>query len=150
MLIPAAWCEDLITLNQKKRILEVAKEELLTPGGLRTLSPKHPKYKGVYNTFNPPEIKDYAYHQGTAWPWLFGPFIDLLVEIRKSENINEKEIIEEIKYYLGPIVNFCLESPYKSLPELFSGDWPHEPGGTPSQAWSVAEIHRLLRTYIFK
>ncbi len=146
----AALANDLLTFEQKKRVFEVVKNELLTPAGIRTLSPKHPKYKGVYDTFAPLEIKDQAYHQGSAWPWLFGPFIDLLVQIRRKERKNEEEIKEEIKYYLAPLVCFCLESPYKSLPELFSGDYPYEPGGTPSQAWSVAEIYRVLKEYVFK
>lgn len=147
MIIAVSDGEDLIPIDKQISVFNVVKEHLLTPGGLRTLSPTDPNYKGTYNTYLPIEEKDLSYHQGTAWPWLFGRYIDTLVKIMKYKNENEESIKKEIKRVLGPIVKFCLESEYKSLPELFSGDWPYEPGGTTSQAFSVAEVLRVIIEY---
>jgi predicted glycogen debranching enzyme len=147
MIIAVSHGEDLLPMDKQIKIFNKVNEELLTPAGLRTLSPKHQKYRGTYNTYAPIEEKDLAYHQGTAWPWLIGPYCDALAKIRKFQGKNSEEIREEIKRILYPLVKFCLESPYKSLPELFSGDYPHEPGGTTSQAWSVAEVRRVLIKY---
>jgi len=130
-----AVCSDLLSKVKQKAVVKKVTEELLTPGGLRTLSPKDSYYIGTYDTSLPVEQKDLAYHQGTAWPWLMGAYCDALVKVGKEKNI---------KKTVGPLVRFCLESKYKSLPEVFSGDSPHEPGGTTSQAWSVAEILRVI------
>jgi glycogen debranching enzyme len=92
----------------------------------------------------PMNEKDLAYHQGTAWPWLIDPYCDALASVRMSQGENATFVRDEIARIIGPLVRFCVESPYKSLPELFSGDPPYEPGGTTSQAWSVAEVLRTL------
>jgi len=135
MIFAVSHCEDLLSKNRQKLIVKKVEKELLTPGGLRTLSPKDSNYKGTYDTYLPIEQKDLAYHQGTAWPWLMGAFCDALAKVGKSNKIAK---------VIGPLVRFCLESPYKSLPEVFSGDYPFEPGGTTSQAWSVAEVLRVI------
>ncbi|MBN2203023.1 MAG: hypothetical protein JW700_02475 [Candidatus Aenigmarchaeota archaeon] len=127
--------DDLLSKMRQKQVLKKVEEELLTPGGLRTLSPKDHRYIGTYDTSLPIEEKDKAYHQGTAWPWLMGGYCDALAKLGREK---------EIKEVLTPLVRFCLESPYKSLPEVFSGNSPYEPGGTTSQAWSVAEVLRIL------
>lgn len=147
MLISVSHCNNLLDKSKEFLVFECVKNHLLTPCGLRTLSPQDEKYIGSYDTFLPVEQKDLAYHQGTAWPWLMGPFIDALVKIRKYQNKSLEEIKSEIRYYIAPLVDFCIRSPYKSLPELFSGDYPHEPGGTTSQAWSVGEILRVIKEY---
>jgi glycogen debranching enzyme len=134
-MIFAVCFDDLLSKMRQKQVVKRVDADLLTPGGLRTLSPKYPDYKGNYNTHLPIEEKDKAYHQGTVWPWLIGPYCDALVKVGREK---------EIKKVLTPLVRFCLESPYKSLPEVFSGDPPYEPGGTTSQAWSVAEVLRIL------
>lgn len=147
MLFAVSHCDNLLDENKELLIFECVKRHLLTPCGLRTLSPEDDKYLGSYDTFLPVEQKDLAYHQGTAWPWLMGPFIDALTKISRYQNKRIEEIKREIRYYIAPLVDFCLRSPYKSIPELFSGDYPHEPGGTTSQAWSVAEILRVIKEY---
>jgi predicted glycogen debranching enzyme len=126
---------DLLSARRQKMIVRKVEKELLTPGGLRTLSPKDSYYRETYDTYLPVEKKDLAYHQGSAWPWLMGGFCDTLAKVGKSK---------KIKNYIAPLVRFCLESPFKSLPELFSGNPPYEPGGTTSQAWSVAEVLRVI------
>jgi predicted glycogen debranching enzyme len=126
---------DLLSKARQKQVVSVVEKDLLTPGGLRTLSPRDSYYIGTYDTFLPSEQKDLAYHQGTAWPWLMGVYCDALNVVGKGGRIRN---------VIGPLVRFCLESKYKSLPEVFSGDYPYEPGGTKSQAWSVAEVLRIL------
>jgi predicted glycogen debranching enzyme len=135
---------DLLTKKQKKLVFDAVTQDLLTPGGLRTLSPRDSHYRGTYDTFAPMSEKDCAYHQGTVWPWLFGPYCDALAIIRKSQNIKSVAIKKELTVLLTPLVRFCIESEFKSLPEVFSGDVPHEPGGTTSQAWSIAEVLRII------
>jgi predicted glycogen debranching enzyme len=135
MIFAVSHGGDLLSASRQKMIVRKIEKELLTPGGLRTLSSKDSCYIGTYDTYLPVEQKDLAYHQGSAWPWLMGGFCDALVKVGKGK---------DIKKVLGPLARFCLESKYKSLPELFSGNPPYEPGGTTSQAWSVAEVLRVL------
>jgi predicted glycogen debranching enzyme len=128
--------EDLLTKKRKKQVFDVVTRDLLTPAGLRTLSPRDSSYRGTYDTHAPMAEKDYAYHQGTVWPWLMGPYGDAFMKL------NEDRM--GLKRILTPLVRFAIESEFKSLPEVFSGDPPHEPGGTTSQAWSVGEVLRLI------
>ncbi len=144
MVFAVSHGEDLLLHSQQKSVFQIATQHLLTPGGLRTLSPKDKHYHGVYDTALPPEQKDLAYHQGTVWPWLMGSYMDALIRIRGYEKKSKRSAQNEIKKLLTPLVRFCLESRYKSLPEVFSGDEPYEPGGTTSQAWSVGEVLRAL------
>ena len=135
---------DLLPDDRKTEVFESARKDLLTPGGLRSLSPRDSHYIGVYDTYLPIDRKDWAYHQGTVWPWLIGPYCDALAIVRKSQGQKTEAIRSEIFCVIGPLLRFCIESPYKSLPEVFSGDPPHAPGAITSQAWSVAEILRIL------
>jgi predicted glycogen debranching enzyme len=134
---------DLLELEKQQQIMRVVKRELLTPYGLRTLSPEDPEYRGQYDTDAPMSEKDLAYHQGTIWPWLIGPYCDALWLTQAAQDLSEEETNREIEDLINPLVKFCLESEFKSLPEVFSGDPPHKPGGTTSQAWSVAEVLRV-------
>ena len=136
---------DLLSLVQQQAVLEVVGRELLTSGGLRTLSPRDLLYRGHYDTSAPMPEKDLAYHQGTVWPWLIGPYADAVRIVQARQGLPEDEINREIGSLMAPLVQFCLDSGYKSLPEVFSGDAPYEPGGTTSQAWSVAEVLRQLK-----
>jgi len=138
---------DLLSPEHQEQVLEAVTKDLLTPGGLRTLSPRDSHYRGSYDTSAPMYEKDWAYHQGTVWPWLSGPYCDALVIVRKNQGKRKGEIKAELEKILSPLVRFCLESEFKSLPEVFSGDSPHEPGGTTSQAWSIAEVLRVMVEY---
>jgi predicted glycogen debranching enzyme len=144
MILAVSHGGDLLHENRQIEVFESVETELLTPGGLRTLSPSNAQYIGTYDTYLPMECKDLAYHQGSAWPWLIGPFCDAMTRVRLYQGKDKTSIRHEIAQVIGPLVRFCIESPYKSLPELFSGNPPYEPGGTTSQAWSVAEVSRTL------
>lgn len=144
-IIAISHGRDLLTLDQKQRVATVVERDLLTPGGLRTLSPRDSHYRGVYDTYAPIPEKDLAYHQGTAWPWLIGPYCDALINIADEKGVFLfDKLRRQLEATLAPLVKFCLDSEYDSLPEVFSGDDPQEPGGTTSQAWSVGEVLRSL------
>ena len=122
--------------HQIPGIVEVATEHLLTPWGVRTLSPEDPAYRGRYE--GGPAERDGAYHQGTVWPWLMGPYVTALV---KAEG-KTKKAREEARRLLGPLMDLEGQIGVGTICEVFDGDEPHRPGGCISQAWSVGEIMR--------
>lgn len=146
-IIAASHGKKLLTKVRKRQVFVAVTRDLLSSGGLRTLASRDSNYKGHYDTYSPMSEKDLAYHQGTIWPWLMGPYCDALVTVGLDDGKTKKEIHESLKKVLRPLVGFCLESEHQSLPEVFSGDFPHEPGGTTSQAWSVGEVFRVLVYY---
>jgi glycogen debranching enzyme len=117
-------------------ILDVVERELLTPYGLRTLSPRDPRYRGQCT--GDQTSRDAAYHQGTVWPWLLGPFCDARFYFRK---------IFDVKNLIAPLERFREDRGVGQIPEIFDGDAPHEPRGCIAQAWSVAEILRIKSRY---
>jgi predicted glycogen debranching enzyme len=147
MIFAVSHGDDLLNATRQMKVVNSAWNDLLTPGGLRTLSPRDSYYQGDYDTYLPPEQKDIAYHQGTVWPWLIGPYCDALARVQTYKGKESKEINQTLARILSPLVRFCMESPFKSLPEVFSGNPPYLPGGTTSQAWSVAEVLRILVEY---
>lgn len=119
-------------------VVEKAERELLTPVGLRSLSQNDPAYVPVY--IGSPLARDSAYHQGTVWGWLIGPFIDAYRRANKdAANINEK-----ITGFLAGFETHLIEAGLGQISEIFDGDAPHNPRGCPVQAWSVAEVLRAL------
>ena len=117
------------------KILDVVEKELLTPFGLRTLSRAHKDYRGKY-VGNPGE-REKAYHNGTVWPWLLGPYVKACVKFRKNK-------FDCIKV-LAPLLNEHLtQAGVGTISEIFDGDEPHTPRGCISQAWSAAEIIRAM------
>ena len=118
--------------------MEVIEWELLTPYGLRTLSPRDPGYRGRYS--GDPASRDSAYHQGTVWPWLLGPFLTAYAQLHGRT----PEVRSRIDRFLDPMRQHLLEAGLGQISEVFDGDPPHHPGGCIAQAWSVAEV---LRTY---
>jgi len=122
--------------NLAVRILSTIWGKLLTPFGLRTLSPEDPRYRGRY--LGDVVSRDAAYHQGTVWPWLLGPFITALVRFGWDRRA--------VGRLLEPLMTKHLrEAGLGSISEIFDGDSPHLPKGCISQAWSVAEV---LRSYV--
>jgi glycogen debranching enzyme len=112
---------------------------LLTPYGLRTLSRRDPNYRGHYG--GDPRSRDSAYHQGTAWPWLLGPFLTAYVRVHGGS----PETRDRAGRFLEPLRRHLSEAGLGQISDVFDGDPPHEPGGCIAQAWSVAEV---LRTYV--
>jgi len=120
----------------QKKIVSDVKEKLLTIFGLRTLSTDDSRYKGMYlGDYN----KDIAYHNGTVWPWLIGPFVKAYLKMEK----NSPETRDfAYKNFIKPMVNVFNDIWDGSINEIFDGDPIYSPEGCITQAWSVAEILR--------
>jgi len=131
----AAAVPGLLPLIKRRSIVEVVTRELLTPYGLRTLSPQDPRYIGRYR--GGPRERDLAYHQGTVWPWLMGPYIRALVSVADYP----EESRQKARELLMPLLELDFPG-IGTVPEVFDGDLPQSPGGCISQAWSVAELLR--------
>lgn len=131
----AAAIPDLLPLTMRRSIFDVVTRELLTPFGPRTLSPRDPRYQGRYE--GDPSQRDAAYHQGTVWPWLMGPYIDAFLSL----NGRSSESRARAKEILQPLTEMETDG-LKTVPEVFDGERPQRPGGCISQAWSVAELLR--------
>jgi predicted glycogen debranching enzyme len=119
-------------------IVRIVEEELLTPFGLRTLNKADPLYKGHYE--GNVNLRDAAYHNGTVWPWLLGPFFDALLKTTDNLDATKKRIRTMINYFDSHLKH----GGYYSVSEIFDGDEPHAPRGCIAQAWSVAELRRIL------
>ncbi|MFQ6036528.1 MAG: amylo-alpha-1,6-glucosidase, partial [Sedimentisphaerales bacterium] len=128
-----------LSLQQKKSIVNVVQKELLTPCGLRTLNVQHSNYKGTY--IGPQQQRDEAYHQGTVWPYLIGPFVEAYLKVNEFSRKSKKQAAE----FIEPLMRHLTEDGcLGQIGEIFDGDAPHRPRGCIAQAWSVAE---LLRAY---
>ena len=130
----------LLDPEQQRAVVRAVERVLLTPGGLRTLDPADPQYRGRYE--GDPAHRDAAYHQGTAWPWLLGGFMDAyLAAFGPSDDHLSycKSLLDSLAARGGG----CLDS----IPEIYDGDNPQRANGCPAQAWSVTEISRVRRAY---
>lgn len=124
----------LLDAARAERVLAVVERELLTPVGLRSLSPSDPNYKGRYE--GDPWHRDGAYHQGTVWPWLMGPFLTAYIRVHgDSGRARAEGWLRGMESHLG-------EAGLGQISEIFDGDSPHAPRGCIAQAWSVAELLR--------
>ena len=124
-------------------LLESVERRLVTPAGLRTLAPEDPRYVGRYR--GGPEARDAAYHQGTVWPWLLGPFVEAWVRVRGGGAGPRREAR---RLFLEPLLDRLGRPGVGHLAELYDGDAPHAPGGCPFQAWSLGEAIRLDRAIL--
>lgn len=122
--------------DQIKGIVAAATEKLLTPYGLRTLSPEDHDYIGRYE--GGPADRDRAYHQGTVWPWLMGPYITA----RLKASRHTKKSRDEAREIIRPLMDLDDQIGVGTICEVFDGDEPHQPGGCISQAWSLGEVMR--------
>ena len=116
-------------------VLRVVQERLLTPVGLRSLAPGHPDYKAQY--FGDLRTRDAAYHQGTVWGWLAGPFVDAYLKIFPDDLDGARRALAGFDEHLG---EGCLGT----IGEVFDAELPFTPRGCIAQAWSVAEVLRCL------
>ncbi|MBX6314672.1 MAG: glycogen debranching enzyme N-terminal domain-containing protein, partial [Isosphaeraceae bacterium] len=114
-------------------VLETVRQRLLTPVGLRSLAPGHPDYKPRYD--GDLRSRDAAYHQGTVWAWLIGPFIDAWRKLHPDDPASARRWLEGFVPHLG-------EACIGSISEIFDAEPPYTPRGCIAQAWSVAEVLR--------
>ncbi len=129
-----------LAAEQQERVVRIVGERLLTPCGLRTLDAADPRYIGIYA--GPRRQRDMAYHQGTVWPWLLGPFVEAYLKVhnfsRESKNTAAK--------LLKPLITHLTQDAcLGQVSEIFDGTPPHHSRGCFAQAWSVAE---LIRAYL--
>lgn len=108
---------------------------LLTPYGLRTLSPESPDYRGHYG--GDQRSRDASYHQGTVWPWLLGAYVDAGRRTGRS--------VATLRRLLAQVIGTIEVGGLGSIGEIFEGDPPHNPRGCIAQAWSVGEVLRAWR-----
>ncbi len=137
MIFTVAFDYSPLNASQQKKVLDICTKELLTPKGLRSLSPKSGGYNPMY--VGPQIQRDYAYHQGTAWPWLAGFYMEACLRIYKNSKISfiERQLVgyeEELFYH-------CIGT----IPELFDGNPPFHGRGAISFAMNVAEIMRVVK-----
>jgi predicted glycogen debranching enzyme len=123
----------------KHRALAAIRDKLLTPVGLRTLSPDDPDYQPFYRGGQ--AERDRAYHQGTVWPWLLGLYADAVAAIDGPESAKE----EMMPVLAALSAHLRTEGCIGQIGEVFDGDAPHRPGGAPAQAWSVSEVLRVAK-----
>ena len=136
MIFAAAFDYSPLDAKQKKGVIDIVTKELLTPKGLRSLSPKSGGYNPNY--VGPQMQRDYAYHQGTAWPWLEGFYMEAYLKIYKRSAISF--LWRQFVSYEDEMTCHCLGT----LPELFDGNPPFKGRGAVSFAMNVAEILRGL------
>jgi glycogen debranching enzyme len=113
--------------------LEVVERRLLTPYGLRSLDPDHPDYKRQY--YGDLRARDAAYHQGTVWAWLIGPFVNAWIRVHPEQKHDARRFLRGFANNIG---DGCIGS----INEIFDAEDPFIPRGCVAQAWSVAEVLR--------
>lgn len=116
-------------------VLAAVDRELVTPVGLRSLAPSHPDYKRSYR--GDLLTRDAAYHQGTVWSWLIGPYFDAVLRARPGDLAGARRSLDGLIAHLG-------ENCLGFVSEVFDAEPPYEPGGCVAQAWGVAELLRCL------
>jgi predicted glycogen debranching enzyme len=117
-------------------VLDVVRDRLLTPVGLRSLAPDSPDYKPRY--YGDLRSRDAAYHQGTVWAWLIGPFIDAWLKVHGGDRAGARRLLQGFEGHLN-------EACVGSISEIFDAEAPFLPRGCVAQAWSVAEVLRCWR-----
>jgi predicted glycogen debranching enzyme len=123
----------MLDVERAKLVVDKLEAELLTPVGLRSLSPKDPRYVKVYA--GSPFERDSAYHQGTVWGWLIGPFVDAYRRVYPDRD----------RDFFGGFRTHLTEAGIGQVSEIFDADAPHAPRGCMAQAWSVGELLRVLK-----
>jgi len=130
-----------VTGEQGRRVVDVCRRKLLTPCGLRTLSPDDPGYRGRY--VGGWAERDGAYHQGTVWPWLLGAYVDALMATAENSWSARQEAQRVVESALQTLDAGIIGT----IGEIFDGEAPHAARGASAQAWSVAEILRVKKAY---
>jgi predicted glycogen debranching enzyme len=123
----------VLDMSRWEAVLNVARERLVTPVGLRSLAPGHLNYQPYYD--GDLRSRDAAYHQGTVWGWLIGPFIDAWLKVYPEDRTGARRFLEGFVPHLS-------EACIGSISEVFDAEEPYHPRGCAAQAWSVAEVLR--------
>ena len=132
----------MVSSDRAESILRVLERELLTPRGLRTISPSDSRYIGRYS--GDPRSRDGAYHQGTVWPWLMGAY--MTASVKTFGEAGREVAAEWLKNFSNHLNEACLGQ----VSEIFDGDAPHTPRGCVAQAWSVAELLRAAVEDVYR
>ncbi len=128
----------LLSEARARAVVDAVERELWTPLGLRSLERGHPAYAPRYQ--GDARARDGAYHQGTVWPWLLGPFVEAWCKIRG----NTAEVKASARQrFIAPLLAHLAQAGLGHVSEIADGDAPHTPRGCPFQAWSVAELLRI-------
>ena len=135
-IFAASLHHSMLDDDRARDVVNKVENELLTPVGLRSLSPRDPKYAPVY--IGSPFARDSAYHQGTVWGWLIGGFVDAYRRAYPDREDRVSEMLSGFERHL-------LEAGVGQISEIFDAGAPHLPRGCPAQAWSVAEVLRIVR-----
>jgi len=135
MVIATSLPYTMLSKEQMKGVLDIANRVLVTPRGLRTLSPGEEGYSGIYSGNQ--EQRDKAYHQGTVWPWLIGPFCDGWLKVYGEGGVSR------VRKLITGFEETLTEAGISTISEIYDGDPPHESRGSISQAWSVGEVFRI-------
>jgi glycogen debranching enzyme len=124
--------------ERARLVVECVERELVTPAGLRSLARQEPGYTPRYE--GDPSSRDGAYHQGTVWPWLMGPFIEAWLRVRGGgADVRQ----EARRRFLDPMVATLDRANTGHIPEIADAEAPHVPRGCPFQAWSLGEVMRI-------
>jgi glycogen debranching enzyme len=137
----------MLSRERARQVVEVVERELLTPVGLRSLAASHPNYSpryegGVWD-------RDTAYHQGTIWAWLMGPFITAYIRVNSQSPSAAARARERAKALLTGFNDHLLDAGLGHISEIFDAESPHVPRGCIAQAWSVAEVLRAAVEDVF-
>lgn len=143
LLAVGGLTHQLVTGRHARAIVDLCEHELLTPMGLRTLAPGERGYVGRYG--GGVLERDGAYHNGTAWPWLLGPFVEAWVRVRQGTAKAKREARSR---FLAPLLESTSSHGLGHIAEIADGDEPFTPRGCPFQAWSVGEALRLDRVVL--
>ncbi len=142
-IFAASLHHPILDLDRAAQVVEAVHRDLFTPVGLRSLSPFDPRYRGVYE--GDPWHRDGAYHQGTVWPWLIGPFITAYVRAHQGSKMAR----EQAARWLEDFRSHMSEAGLGHISEIFDGDPPHRPRGCIAQAWSVSELLRAAMEDVY-
>jgi predicted glycogen debranching enzyme len=129
---------NLLPIDLARQVVQIVEDRLLTPMGLRTLAQQDAQYCGFYR--GGVRDRDGAYHQGTVWPWLMGPFVEAWLRVCGDSPDNQQQATAR---FIQPLLNHMQTAGLGHVSEVADGDFPHRPDGCPFQAWSLGELLRM-------
>jgi len=136
-ILAVSLSHSMLDSGRARSVVATVERELLTPRGLRSLATGDPRYRGRY--LGDAVARDMAYHQGTVWPWLLGPFFTAYLKIHDWDEASRANV----QAWLEQFAEHLNEAGLGQVSEIFDGDAPLEPRGCIAQAWSVAELLRV-------